>query len=94
MYRRAQIHQHSGEHNKYELVFIIVFVKLVIFILVFFVELAAGRSSYTTGLTAASACAATSGRADDDRCPGRRRAASCRGATLNVNITVPSSRQL
>lgn len=93
MYRRAQIYQHSGEHNKYELVFILVFVKL-IFIFVFFVELAAACSSYNTGLTAASACAATSGRADDDRCPGRRRAASCRGDTLNVNTTVSSSRQL
>lgn len=92
MYRCAQIYQHSGEHNKYELVFI-VFVKL-IFIFVFFVKLAAACSSYNTGLTAASACAATSGRADDDRCPGHRRAASCRGDTLNVNTTVSSSRQL
>lgn len=92
MYRRAQIYQHSGEHNKYELVFILVFVKLIF--IVFFVELAAGCSSYNTGLTAASACAATSGPADDDRCPGRYRAASCRGDTLNVNTTVSSSRQL
>lgn len=93
MYRCAQIYQPPGEHNKYELVFILVFVKLVIFI-IFFVELAAACSSYTAGLTAASAFAATSGRADHDRCPGRRRAASCRGDTLNVNTTVPSSRQL
>lgn len=93
MYGCAEIcQQHPGEHHKYELVFI-VFVKLVVFILVFF-EFAAACSSYTTGLAAASARAATSGRADDDRCPGRRRAPACRGDTLNVNTTVPSSRQL
>lgn len=98
MYSCAEI-QHpgqpsAGEHHKYELVFI-VFVKLVVLVLVFFVEFAAACSSYTSSsLTAASACAATSGRADDDRCPGHRRAASCRGDTLNVNTTVSPSRQL
>lgn len=98
MYGCAEICQHpgqpsAGEHHKYELVFI-VFVKLVVLFLVFFVEFAAACSSYNTGLTAASARAATSGRADDDRCTGRRGSSACGGDTLNVNTTVPSSRQL
>lgn len=77
----------AGEHHKYELVFII-FVKLVVLVLVFFVEFAAACSSYTgSSLTAASARAATSGRADD-------RSPACRGDTFNVNTTVPSPRQL
>lgn len=84
----------AGEHHKYELVFI-VFVKLVFLIFVFFVEFAAACSSYTSSgrLTAASARAATSGRAHD-RCPGRCRSSACRGDTLDFNTTVPSSRQL
>lgn len=66
MHGCAEICQHpgqpsAGEHNKYELV-LIVFVKLVVLVLVFFVKSAAACSSYTSSsITAASARAATSG---------------------------------
>lgn len=95
MYSCAEICQHSGqpsagEHNKYEHVYLIVFVKLVVLVVD---EYAVACCCYSSSLTAASARAATSGGADDHR-PGRCRATTCRGDSLNVNTAVSSSSHL